>query len=101
MSILRRSRIRSFLDEETRATGLLIGAALEVLRAVGITSPFVWTLLLRLGTLALSLSVLTYVCAQVAPRIGRSGRRALWLTALFLWFLPLFLSRFTSENLAG
>jgi hypothetical protein len=79
---------------------LAIGA-LGALRAVGIDSPYPWVLVLRLGSLALALTVLAYVCARVAPTLGRAGRRTLWLSALFLWFLPLLTSRFTSENWGG
>ena len=74
---------------------------LEALRALGLTSPFLWVLLLRLGTLVLAFAVLLRVFAHVSPTLGREGRRTLWLAGLFLWFLPLFLFRFTSENLSG
>lgn len=74
---------------------------LEGLRAVGVTSPFPWMLLLRLGTLATAFFVLTWTCVRVGPTLGRSGRRALWLTAFLAWYAPLFLFRFSSENAAG
>lgn len=75
--------------------------ALRSLRAVGVESPFAWALLLRLLTLALTLTVLARALLHVAPGMTRSGRRVLWLAGSLLWFTPLFYFRFTSENLAG
>jgi hypothetical protein len=89
------ARIRPTL-QPTLALGVL-----AALRALGVTSPWVWVLTLRLASVALALAVLAWSCARVAPTLGRSGRRALWLSALFLWFLPLFTGRFTSENWSG
>ena len=89
------ARIRPTL-QPTLAMG-----ALAALRAVGVTSPWPWILALRLATLALSFAVLLHVIAHASPTLGRAGRRTLWLAGLFLWFAPLFTSRFTSENLSG
>ena len=80
----------------TLALGLL-----KALEAVGLTSLYVWTLALRLGTLALAFVVLLHVVRHVSPKMTRAGRQVLWLASLFLWFAPLFTSRFTSENLGG
>jgi phosphatidylinositol glycan class B len=74
---------------------------LTALRAVGLTSPFLWVLLLKLGTLALSMVTVIWIVSAVSRSLDRPGRRALWLTSLFLWVLPLFHHRFSSENLAG
>jgi hypothetical protein len=63
--------------------------------------PWVWTAALRLASLALALAVVVFVCARTAPTLGRAGKRTLWLSALFLWFLPMLTSRFTSENWGG
>jgi hypothetical protein len=80
---------------------LLALGALDALRGLGVESPYVWVLGLRLVTLALAFAVVLHVCARVAPTLGPAGRRTLWLSALFLWFLPLLTSRFTSENWGG
>ncbi len=74
---------------------------LVALRGIGLTSPFLWTLLLKLGTLALAMATVVWIATAVSRSLDRPGRRALWLTSLFLWFLPLFHQRFSSENLAG
>ena len=74
---------------------------LRVLEPLGLDDPWSWNLTLRLGTLVLALATLLRVVAHHAPRCAPPGRRALWVIALFLWVLPLFLFRFTSENLAG
>jgi hypothetical protein len=89
------AQIRS-ASQPTIAVGLL-----KALRALGVTSPFPWMLLLRLGTLAASLGVVLWVIARMSPGLDRRGRQVLWLTGPFLWFAPLFMFRFTSENLAG
>jgi hypothetical protein len=89
------ARIRPTL-QPTLALG-----ALGALRALGVESPYPWILALRLGTRALAFAGLVFVCARVAPTLGRTGRRTLWLSALVLWFLPLLTSRFTSENWGG
>ena len=89
------ARIRPTL-QPTLALGLL-----KALGAVGLTSPYAWTLALRLGTLALAFVVLLHVVSHLSPKMTRAGRQVLWLTSLFLWFAPLFTSRFTSENLGG
>ncbi len=75
--------------------------ALVSMRAVGLTSPFLWVLMLKLGTLALSMATVVWIASATSRSLDRAGRRALWLTSLFLWFLPLFHQRFSSENLAG
>ena len=75
--------------------------ALVSMRAVGLTSPFLWALMLKLGTLALSMATVVWIALATSRSLDRPGRRALWLTSLFLWFLPLFHQRFSSENLAG
>lgn len=82
--------------QPTLAMGLL-GA----LRAMGVSSPYPWMLLLRLGTLAVAFGVLVWVFAHVSSQLSRRGRQVLWLSGLLLWFAPLFLFRFTSENLGG
>ena len=74
---------------------------LRALETVGLSSPYAWTLGLRLGTLALAFVVLLHIVRHVSPKMTQTGRQALWLTSLFLWFAPLFTSRFTSENLGG
>ena len=74
---------------------------LKSLWVLGFESPGLWILLLRLSTLALSLVVLLAVIFRVSPLLSTEGRRVLWLSGLFLWFTPLFTSRFTSENLSG
>ena len=89
------AKIRPTL-QPTLALGLL-----KALGALGLTSPYVWTLALRLGTLALAFVVLLHVVRHVSPKMTRAGRQVLWLASLFLWFAPLFTSRFTSENLGG
>ena len=89
------AKIRPTL-QPTLALGLL-----KALEAVGLTSPYAWTLALRLGTLALAFVVLLHVVRHVSPKMTRAGRQVLWLASLFLWFAPLFTSRFTSENLGG
>jgi len=89
------ARIRPTL-QPALALGLL-----EALRALGLTSPFLWTMLVRLGTLAIAFGVLLRVFAHASPTLGPEGRRSLWVGGLMLWFLPLFVFRFTSENLAG
>ena len=71
------------------------------MRAVGLTSPFLWVLVLKLATLALSIATVVWIASAASRSLDRPGRRALWLTSLFLWFLPLFHHRFSSENLAG
>ena len=80
---------------------VLAMGVLGALRAVGVESPFVWIALLRVGTLALAFATLLRVFAVVGPSLEREGRRALWLSGLLLWFTPLLLFRFTSENLAA
>ena len=80
---------------------MLAMGLLKALRALGVTSPFPWMLCLRLGTLAASLGVVLWVIARISPKLDRRGRQVLWLTGPFLWFAPLFMFRFTSENLAG
>jgi hypothetical protein len=89
------ARIRPTL-QPTLALGLL-----TALRAVGLDSPFLWVLLLRFASLALAFAVLLGVVAHVSPSLGRTGRQTLWITSLLLWFPPLFLGRFSSENLGG
>ncbi len=89
------ARIRPTL-QPSLALGLL-----TALRALGLDSPFVWVLLLRLTSLAVALAALLGVVAHAAPALTRAGRQTLWMTALLLWFLPLFLGRFSSENLGG
>lgn len=89
------ARIRPAL-QPVLAMGVLGG-----LRAVGVTSPFAWILVLRLATLALALAVLLGVVGRAAPGLDPGPRRVLWLGAFLLWFAPLLLFRFTSENLAG
>ncbi len=89
------ARIRSTL-QPVLAMGLL-----RAIRAIGITSPFVWVRLLRFGTLAVAFAVLLRVFARVSPTLTPGGRRVLWLAGLFVWFAPLFTARFTSENLSG
>jgi len=76
-------------------------ALLDAMRALGLTSPYAWTLALRLGTLALSFAVLLRLFASVSPTLTPRGRRVLWLVGLFVWYAPLLMSRFTSENLSG
>ena len=71
------------------------------MRAVGLVSPFLWVLVLKLGTLALSMATVVWIASTVSKSLDRPGRRALWLSSLFLWFFPLFHQRFSSENLAG
>ena len=82
--------------QPTLALGLL-----ESLRMAGITSPYIWVGALRLGTLALSLAVTLRVIASASPALSVRSRRLLWLVGLFIWFGPLFYSRYTSENLGG
>ena len=89
------ARIRSAL-QPVLALGALAG-----MRAIGVTSPYPWVLALRLGALALAFAVLLHMFAHVAPARTRRARQTLWLVGLFLWFTPLFTSRFTSENLGG
>jgi hypothetical protein len=89
------ARIRPTL-QPSMALGLL-----TALRAVGLDSPFVWVLLLRLASLATALAVLLGVVRHASPALSRAGRQTLWMTTLLLWFLPLFLARFSSENLGG
>lgn len=74
---------------------------LVFLRALGIDSPFVWVLLLRLLTLVAAASVTVFVISRVSPTLSRTGRRWLWLSSLFLWFVPFLHFRFTGENLGG
>ena len=88
-------RIRPTL-QPTLALILLVS-----MRAVGLTSPFLWVLVLKLGTRALSIATVVWIASAASRSLDRPGRRALWLTSLFLWFLPLFHHRFSSENLAG
>ena len=88
-------RIRPTL-QPTLALILLVS-----MRAIGLTSPFLWVLVLKLGTLALSIATVVWIASAASRSLDRPGRRALWLTSLFLWFLPLFHHRFSSENLAG
>lgn len=76
-------------------------AALGLLRAVGIDSPFTWALALRLATLVIALATVLRVVAHTSPGLSRDGRRILWLLALFCWFAPFLLFRFTSENLGA
>lgn len=89
------ARIRATL-QPTLALGLL-----QALRALGVTSPFPWMFVLRLGTLVLALGVMVRSYGRVAPGLTAEGRRVLWLSGLLLWFMPLFLFRFSSENLSG
>ncbi len=89
------ARIRPTL-QPSLALGLL-----SVLRGLGLDSPFLWVLLLRFASLAAALAVLLGVAAHAAPALTRAGRQTLWTTSLLLWFLPLFLGRFSSENLGG
>jgi len=59
-------------------------------------------LLLRLATLALAFGALLRVAAVTAPSLPTVGaRRVAWLAAVGVWFAPMLLSRFTSENVAG
>ena len=74
---------------------------LLLLRALGLTSPFLWTFVLKAATLILAAAVTLLVLAHATPTLSRPGKRALWLTSLFLWFQPLVQFRFTSENLGG
>jgi phosphatidylinositol glycan class B len=74
---------------------------LELLRALGISSPFPWMLLLRLGTLAAAAGVVLWTFSRVSPGLDRRSRRVLWLAGPLVWFAPLFMFRFSSENLAG
>lgn len=74
---------------------------LKALRALGVMSPFVWVALLRIGSVVLALAILLATFARVSGSLTRTGRQTLWLTGLFLWFTPLFLGRFTSENWGG
>lgn len=76
-------------------------AWLKTLRLVGVESPFVWVTSLRIASLVLAFGTLLAVAAHAAPRLSPSGKRTLWLTAFLLWFTPLFLGRFTSENWGG
>ncbi|GMV05724.1 MAG: hypothetical protein AMXMBFR53_20010 [Gemmatimonadota bacterium] len=80
---------------------VLAMGVLGALRALGVTSPFAWILVLRLATLALALAVLLRVVGRAAPGLDPGPRRVLWLGAFLLWFAPFLLFRFTSENLAG
>jgi hypothetical protein len=89
------ARVRSSL-QPVLAMGVIEGA-----RTIGIESPFLWTRILRLGTLVLAFTVLLRVFARVSPSLTPRGRRVHWLVGLFLWFAPLFTSRFTSENASG
>lgn len=80
---------------------LLAMLPLVLLRALGAQSPFVWVWILRLGSLVAAAVVMLQVIAHVSPQLSRSGRRVLWLSSLFLWFLLLVHFRFTGENLGG
>ncbi len=74
---------------------------LRVLRTAGIRSPWVWIGVLRIGTLLLALILSLSMIAHVAPSLDRRGQRTLWLTQFGLWTGPLYLARYTSENLGG
>ncbi len=76
-------------------------ALLEATRAFGATSPYPWMLLLRIGTLAVSLCVTLWVFAAISPELKKRGKQVLWLAGPFLWFAPLLMFRFTAENLSG
>lgn len=76
-------------------------ALLKVLRGLGVTSPYPWAFLLRLLTVAAAFVVMLQVIAHAARILGPRGRRVVWLTSLFLWFVPFLHFRFTSENLGG
>ena len=56
--------------------------ALVSMRAVGLTSPFLWVLMLKLGTLALSMATVVWIASATSRSLDRAGRRALWLTSL-------------------
>ncbi|MEM1319914.1 MAG: hypothetical protein AAGG75_06625 [Bacteroidota bacterium] len=72
------------------------------LQWLGIQNPFTWNLLLKIITSCLAFGSLLLVALHYSPQLKtQSSRRLLWLSSLFLWFMPYLHIRFTGENISG
>jgi GPI mannosyltransferase 3 len=66
---------------------------------VGITSPFVWALLMRLMTALMLWYITCRFCVLLLPQFSTDlGKKIFILLNLFLWFIPYISVRFSSEN---
>jgi phosphatidylinositol glycan class B len=67
-------------------------------RAVGISNPFIWALLLRLLSAWLAVWVFVRMSRRLTGVLGESGSRLLLGASFLLWFMPFLSVRFSSEN---
>jgi len=69
---------------------------------IGITSPFTQVLCMRMITALLAFGVTAYFLRRIKAEYGSALRQFfLWSLLFFLWFMPLLVVRFSSENLSG
>ena len=80
---------------------MLAAGFFQALSWLGVDHVIWWNYLLKALTSMISLLTIVLACRLVAPDLSVSGKRALWLSALFLWFMPYLHVRFTSENWSG
>ncbi len=77
----------------------LAWAFIKVASALGISSPFTWTLMMRLITAFLSWFLTCHLCLLLMKNFSSEiGKKAFLLLALFSWFVPFISVRFSSEN---
>ena len=80
---------------------VICAAVFEACATIGITDPFLLTLLLRLLTAALAIRVTHGFVRAVLPSIAPPHQRAFILLSWFLWFLPVLQVRFSGEAWSG
>ncbi len=88
-------RIRSMVQP------VLCAAVFEACEAIGISDPFVLTLLLRLITAALALWIIHGFVRSTSLLLVPDLHRPFILLSYFLWFIPVLNIRFTGEAWSG
>ncbi|MBK7384972.1 MAG: hypothetical protein IPI81_16790 [Flavobacteriales bacterium] len=80
---------------------LICTGVFKVCALVGITDPFILTLMLRLLTAALALWITNRFIRSVLPTLHADHTQAFTLFSWFLWFVPLLQIRFSGETWSG
>lgn len=80
---------------------LICSAIFSFLRHFNIGDPFTLSLVLRLITAVVALSIITVFAYSCLPQLKRDYWEIFFLMSYFLWFIPFLSVRFSSETWSG